>query len=145
MKKIVITILTLLCGLGSFGQDLKFDFPNKKWTTSLDKKNRYSVVKYKAQPRILITGVPASYKTEVSETQYDVVPQTATKEDAKKDKPAIVVDTVTTVHLMKNVDADEVEYQVLVKDDGGKEVLKFTSRAKVYGRWKIDVSSGVTG
>jgi hypothetical protein len=141
MKKVMITILALMCGLSSFGQDLTFDFPAKKWTTSAHKQNKYLLVKYKAQPRILITGLPADYKTEVSETQYDVVPQTETKEGLKKDEKDKAVDTIT--HLMKNVDADEVEYQVVVKDKGDKEVLKFTSMAKVYGRWKIDVSSGV--
>lgn len=149
MKQLMLLVLMLSSmyhciaqAQGAKNTAFEFDYKTKTWSQETPRyKDRYLLLRYKTQPVIRITNLHPDHRTEVNETLYDVIPETKDRDSLKKMDP--VRYTVTHTHIMKNADADEVEYAIVVKDKDDQQLYKFTSLAKVYGRWKIDLSTGV--
>lgn len=134
MKSLLLSLISFAC-IVSNAQTLTFDYATKRWLNL--HRGKYLVVKYGRQPVIDIVGLPQDFTTEVKEEQYDVVFEKAVADPSKG-----IVPTFKTTQTMKSAKADEIEYTITIKDAGGTDVHKVTGSARVYSRWKIDVSTG---
>lgn len=126
---------------------LVFDYSTKLWKyeNSSGKELPYFVLKNKSQPIIQVIKLPSSStKIEIEEQYYDVTPEV--KEQKEKDPkmaPLTEDDGHKITQTMGMIDSDEVIYKVTVKNAVDTVLHTTEVFAKVYGRLKIDLSTGV--
>lgn len=120
---------------------LQFDYQEKTWNykdvDSTNKSKPYFLIQYKSQPIIEIINLPSSSKVMIDEYFFDVTPEVEKKNilngPSGPDK---------YVQTMAVVDSDEVSYKVTIKNSSDQELHTTTVFAKVYGKIKIDLSTG---
>lgn len=127
---------------------LLFDYKSKQWSypeNDTTKKGKpYFAVKYKSQPVIKVTSLPDTTTRVVINDQYfDVIPKLDTVD--KKNKMGIVFTSksYSFTQTMPMVDSDEIIYSVTINDSTGTPLHTTEAFAKVYGKVKIDLSTGV--
>lgn len=116
---------------------LVFDYTSRKWTGYAHRNQRWFLVPYKTQQRIVVKNVPGDYTVEMNETSIAVTFDEGTKGKV----PTTAGDSV--FFLSNVIESDEMEYTVIIKDDKQHEVCKSTAFVKVFRGLKIDVSTGV--
>ncbi|MDR7132553.1 hypothetical protein J2X69_004926 [Algoriphagus sp. 4150] len=127
---------------------LEFDYKEKIWNYApipvTDKHKPYFLLRYKSQPVIKIKNLPTSSKVTIEEYFYDVTPEVENKDNSLDKSQSDGLIATPFIQTMAIVDSDEVSYKVTIKDDNDTTLHTTTTAfAKVYGRWKIDLSTGV--
>lgn len=127
---------------------LQFDYKEKTWnydsTQDGNKHKPYFLVKYKSQPVIKVTSLPSTTtKVTIDEYFFDVTPEVETKDKSPDKSLSDGLIVTPFIQTMAVVDSDEVSYKVTIKDANDETLHTTAAFVKVYGRLKIDLSTGV--
>jgi hypothetical protein len=143
-----VIALALLLPLSANAQrdaTLIYDFANRSWASGGAPRHhgKYFVLRYRSQPTIEVTGLPAGSTVTIDESQFTVEPDTDGGPAFAPDSVQKADDAHTVRQTMSNVDGDEVNYTITVTGADGETTYTIPTYAKVYGRLKIDVSGGL--
>lgn len=143
---------------------LKFDYENKSWsyelknetkaaettevsannqTTVSSKGKPYFLVRYKSQPVIKVSNLPPNTKVTIEEYFYAITPEVENMDAIDKSMAVASTKKAEFIQTMATVDSDEVSYKVIIKNSTDDILHTTTVFAKVYGRLKIDLSTGI--
>lgn len=170
MKKTILLCfaLILLSQTFLFGQKkepdviLLFDFKSKQWSydiqntstegnnqsensdTNSNKGKPFFTLRYKTQPVIKVNNLPDSNtKVKIDDKYFEVIPEVDSNQLNDSDNKNKKDNEHTFTKTMPMVDSDEVIYSVTISDSNDNPLHTTEIFAKVYGKLKIDLSTGV--